>query len=668
MLATPVLAATTIQQDFDAAQVLLDAGKTAEARTAFTALLSRFSPTSQGKAASLVRARLGNALLASGEAEQAEPILFAALAGLKGTTPQDIEERGVALYDLGRARELLGALDSAAEAYREAIASGAFTAASLNDIGARAALARAVIWSNPDESRTLLDALLALPPETFGKSRDQRALLQTLRGRVELNANNPAEAKRWFTMAARTAGGAETQSVSLADVRIRGDLALANFKLGNMGEVQKYIAFSGAGALVSEGLTSAADTPLPACAPASGLASDAVVVVEFAIGVDGRVSGVTPIYASRGSAGAAATARDDGPEVLFPQAVRRWFWRPVDVARLDTFWRQAVRVELRCFTQRSGGDPVQRSINGDLARWAAAAGVNGVFGIAGNDAATLPQIRAELARREAANGAISPQLIAPLNLLANNNAAPTAERTGAAKRATALLVAAGAPAAVVVRSRLDEIDLASGVAGTRDGRALVARDALLPLLAEQEAAGTGETRHAMFTRLRLAEAHDNLRATAASRMLLDRIIAAPESLLPGDDPIRTAALLHLSNQAAAAKDVAAAASALSATGLSAEQCSLIDIRPQAVNASIGSNAFPDEARRWSTGGFARVGYDITADGKPINLRTIVASPPFIFGPSTEKAVARFQYRPVFRPGNTIGCTGTTQSVHYRIAS
>lgn len=56
LMAAPVAAATTIQQDFDAAQALLDAGKAAEARTTFAALLTRFSPTSQGKAASMVRA------------------------------------------------------------------------------------------------------------------------------------------------------------------------------------------------------------------------------------------------------------------------------------------------------------------------------------------------------------------------------------------------------------------------------------------------------------------------------------------------------------------------------------------------------------------------------------------------------------------------------------
>jgi hypothetical protein len=38
----------------------------------------------------------------------------------------------------------------------------------------------------------------------------------------------------------------------------------------------------------------------------------------------------------------------------------------------------------------------------------------------------------------------------------------------------------------------------------------------------------------------------------------------------------------------------------------------------------------------------------------------------VFGPATEKAVAQFKYRPVFRPGNTVGCTGSVRSVSYRV--
>lgn len=91
------------------------------------------------------------------------------------------------------------------------------------------------------------------------------------------------------------------------------------------------------------------------------------------------------------------------------------------------------------------------------------------------------------------------------------------------------------------------------------------------------------------------------------------------------------------------------------------------MRPQAINRSVSESAFPDEARRWGTSGYASIGYDITPDGVPTNVRTVIASPPFIFGPATEKAVARFRFQPVFRPGNTVGCSGSVQTVTFRMA-
>lgn len=666
LAAAPVAAATTLQQDFDAAQAMLDASKFAEARDAFATLNTRFPPTSQGKAASLVRARLGAALLASGDAEAAEPVLTAALAGLKGSSAQDVDERASTMFDLARAQENRGALDSAAESYRGALAAGTLTAGSNPEIVARIGLARTLIWSQPDEARRLLDALLALPPATFGTAPDQVALLQTLRGRVELNAGQHAEARRWFTLAARSAGGSETRRISVADVRIRGDLAIANFKLGRMDEVQKYVALSGAGSLQSEGLTMASHMPLPPCAPLTGLAPDAVAVVEFAIGTDGRVSGATPIYADRGSGVIVAAVRDDGPEVLFPQAVRRWVWKTDDAARLQPFWRQAVRVELRCFTARPDRDPIDDAFDRDYTAWAATKGVRPMPDLPDNDGAALPAIRAELAAREASAGKDSLQLVEPLRWLAANAAAPDPDRHAASLRRLDLLSAAAAPASVVGRARVADIANAAYRAGGSRAGAAVLRDRLTPLLAETEAAGDGETRIAMYIRLRLAEAHDDLKGSQPSHALLDRIIAAPETVVAAGDPLRTATLLRLANQAAAARDAATATSALAATGLSPEQCALVDVRPQPVSAGVGDKSFPDEARRWSTGGYVRAGYDISAEGKTLNIRTIVASPPFIFGPATEKAVARFSYRPVFRPGNTIGCTGTTQSVRYRM--
>jgi predicted negative regulator of RcsB-dependent stress response len=666
LLAAPV-AAATVQQDFDTAQALMDAGKAAEARAAFSALLARLPAGSTGQAATLVRARLGNVMLATGDAEAGEAMLDAAIAGFRGNTPQVNEERAIASFDRGRALEIQGKLDSAAASYRAVLASSVFAENSLDDVRLRIALARTLIWSDPAEARRQIDRLLALPPTSFAKDGDSRALLESLRGRVELNNGQPGEARRWFTQAAKSAGGAETQQVTIADIRVRGDLALANFQLNNLDEVQKFIAYSGAGSLVGEGMNWASRTPLPACSPLTGLAPDAVAVVEFTIEPDGRVSNVVPVFASRGSGARTDGVRDDGPEVLFPQAVRRWFWNPENSKKLNDFWRQAVRVELRCETRGNDNDPVWQSFQKDYARWAAGKGVRAMPELDGNDARVLPEVRAEIARREASDGAQSLQMIPPVRTLALNDAAPIADRTAAFARWQALLTAAGAPAAVRGPARIDELGNLVSSNRNRSNRDSVRwlRDGLKTLLAEQEAAGDGATRAAMYTRLRLAEVLDGMKEPAASRALLDTIVAAPVDVVGEADPMRTAALLRIGNQATAARDLATAARAVDATGLTAEQCALVDVRPQPVNATIGSSAFPDAARRWGSGGFVRVGYDITADGATTNVRTIIASPPFVFGPASEKAVSRFRYQPVFRPGNTIGCSGNAQMIRYQ---
>lgn len=245
-------------------------------------------------------------------------------------------------------------------------------------------------------------------------------------------------------------------------------------------------------------------------------------------------------------------------------------------------------------------------------------------------------------------------------------AAPFADRTAAFARWLALLQAAGAPPAILGPARINQIDFTAYYDPANNARATARarRGGLTALLAEQEAAGDGISRWTMLTRLRLAELLDDQKDTAASRALLDAIVAAPLAVVGEADPIRTAALLRVANQATAAKDLATAARATDATGLSPEQCALVDVRPQPVNATIGDSAFPDAARRWGSSGLVRVGYDITADGATRNVRTIMAMPPFIFGPTSEKAVARFKYQPVFRPGNTVGCSGRGQMIRY----
>jgi hypothetical protein len=392
-----------------------------------------------------------------------------------------------------------------------------------------------------------------------------------------------------------------------------------------------------------------------------------VAVIEFAVGNDGRVSGVTPIYARRGPGMGKPATDDKGPEVLFAEAVRNWYWPADAVQKLDGFWRQAVRVELRCLTQRQADNPVFASLAHDFAAWYNRLGVAPLPDLEGNAAARLPVIRSELKRREEANGPASPQLLLPLNALTNNWAAPAAERVAAANRWESLFLKTDPDPQLRLAMQVWKTTmLASTDENIRSANGQLVRD-LTELLQQADADGLGASRSAITTRLLLANYLAAAGADTKAQALYQTVVAAPEAVLPADDPMRLQALLNIADAAASKGDFAGAEQALGATGLAPEQCALIDVRPRKINGTVSEQSFPALAKVWGNSGYVKTGFDISTDGRPQQIRTVIASPPFIFGPETEKAIARFRYSPVFRPGNTVGCSAHTQSVRFLYA-
>lgn len=659
----PAGSATSIQQDYEAAQAALDARRVAEARQRFSALLKRMPPGATSRSANIVRARLGSALVLDSQPEAALPHLEQAIAFFGASTPADREERAMALHDRARAREMMGQFRTAAEDVRAVQALAVYPKDGPLDVGLRAMLARVLLWSEPAMAGKIVEDLIALPQDSDPLGKAQLAYLLALRGRVELVQGYPEAALGWLQRAGRAAGGTTTQRVSLSDVRIRADLALAHHLAGNTLEKQKAVAYSGAGSLVAAGFNMATYTPLPDCAPVTGLDPQDVAVVEFAIGDDGRVKGATPVYAK--AADGMLSARDEGPASLFTDAIRRWTWNETDVAKLDGFWRQAVRVELRCRTGRQG-DPIDASFDAEFERMASEWGLSPLT-TSSNVALALADARAMLAREELAQGPTARQLVIPLGLISQSPAAPDDERLAALRRRIEILRLHGAPPDLLVRerARLARMEVQQRNIQDRGAWTVAHEAALAPLLAEQEAARP-DSRTTQWLRLELAELAEGRKADDRARTYLDRIVAMPQDKLGKADPIRTAALLRISNMAAAARDATTAATALAATGLTPEQCALVDVKPLPQNQSVSAETFPEEARRWGSQGYARLAFDITADGVPTNIRTIVAAPPFVFGPASEAALARFRYKPVFRPGNTLGCSDSTQNFRFMV--
>lgn len=657
LVASPSIAENSIQQDFESAQAALDGENMPVARRRFEALLKRMPTGSKSRSTAVVKARLASTLIAGGEQEAAIPLLDDSIATFVKPTPEDKAERIAALYDRARATEAIGLFARAAADYQEVISLEAPEKGSAKDVQLRSSLARSLIWTDAPEARKLLDGLLAEPGPVLGASKDSLALIYSLRARVELNHGKPEAALPFLQKAASEAGGTRSLRLNLTDARVRSDLAITYHLMKRFQKQQELVAYSGGGTAESREMANPASMELPSCGPASGLAPEDVAVVEFAVAEDGRAHAVTPIYVRRGD------GRDlngkDGVEAQFVQAARSWTWRPDKLSELKPFWRLMQRVELRCSNSRPTHDMSRASLYSEWKEEVARLGVQPQPSLPENDASALPIIRSEIARRSKTEGH-SKELALMLLALASNDSAMPKERIDAFGRAGSLLQGAGVPQGAIVPIRVDALQLAYRQTSMTSSGLISGLQQMLDV----EARDRPDARSTNYLRLVIArQLQDNRKPDQASA-LLNRIVATPIDLLGRVDPIRTEALLRQSNIAAARNDMSTAAQAFDATGLSPEQCALVDVKPVSTNNMVAQTEFPREAMMWRTDGRTRVEYDIATDGTTANVRILMASPPFVFGDATAKAATRFRYSPVFRPGNELGCQGQVHNFQF----
>lgn len=646
MVAAP--AAASLQADYNSAQAAFDAGQWQDARDRFASLLARL-PAAQVHTAALIAERTGIAESRLGNPTAAIARLRAALPAL--SRAGDDDERITTLTELGLAEENAADLTAAARDYGLAAAEPHFAASPLAN-HARLGLIRVTLFADPARARRDLDALLPTLVPQVKANKIELALLYEMRGSIELNDHKFDAARVWFDKALPLTGGL-SDKVTVPAQQIRGDLAIAAFLGGHAEDARRYFAYTGASDLPLAGLSFGDMMPPPPCAPLTALQPDDVAVIEVVIADSGKISRAATIYASRAG----------GPETLFAAAARDWFWDRDAVRRLPLFWRQALRLEVRCNTSRSDNPIGLGLFRRDIEAWAATARLAPLPDLPDDPVAARPVLAAELARRTAEFGADSPQLF-PV-FFATLRAGDEAQ-AGVPARLAALAEAGKAPRDVVWALRAINVHDRAADARSRErsGREDVA--AWTQLIAAAVAAGDGGLRAIAYLRLLVATDQERLKDDDAAVAGFQAVIATPTATLPAADPIRQVALLRLASIEAERKQLAAASALYRATGLNAEQCALVDVKPLPKQLGVREQDFPHEALRWGFEGIVRVGYDIDTDGKPSGVRTVTAVPPFVFSAGTEKTAAGFRYRPIFREGTEIGCAGQSENVRYRI--
>lgn len=463
-----------------------------------------------------------------------------------------------------------------------------------------------------------------------------------LRGQVLLNRGDTQGALVDFNIALKDFGGL-TVKTDLNDVEVRSNLVLGYLLAKNRERARAFTGMTGEGRAPDNlMLREPADADLPACG--GDTKPDDVVVVEFGIGEDGATLYAKPVYASH-----------PGPMATdFARAVYSWSWDPERIKGIPLFYRAHARVELRCTTASNRPSPIAL-LRADVDSWLEASKVAPIGGTE-SEARRIPRLRTALADHEKHG----PDDLSTVPLLVG-----LAESVGTGFQdardlyARADRVAAAEKAPTSVRTYFAIRAAASPSSKRRDTDAYIAT--LTGLL--KTPAVLADPRSAATLRLIVAQSRSYRDPVGASQYL-EAVVT--EKGLDARDPLRVGALLQLASIRAQQKDLGSARHYYDLTGLDAQQCALVDAEPVRLRGAASEGDYPVEAREWGLSGWAHTEFDIKADGSTEHVRTVMAYPPFIFGPAIERVVARQKYTQSFRPEGGLGCGGKMfhQAFHF----
>jgi hypothetical protein len=635
---------SSTQAAFDAATKAWEEGRCAEAVPAFDRLANGPAAKRNATLAAAIAVRRALCLATMGRFEEAETGIRAGVETLAGQGE-------------GFATEVQGAYRQLAQLAYLRLDYGAGIAAANRSLSyAKGAdripsltlLATLTRFDGDGAAIRAATEALQLTKARTDATKADIAAAQVSAARALLAAGRIDEADALLKSALANNGGLTTRT-SLADVATRYDLAQVALLKKRLDDARLYLAYTGAGRQSDAPFARATSIEVPSCDEVPGMTPDSYAVVELALADDGSVARAEPIYAQGGREVALAFAR----------AVRGWSWTPEAAQAIPAFYRMITRVELRC-TNSAARTGLNLPLAAATAAWLEERGVSSP--IEGErDADLIAGWRAAAAGNDAAALAANLQL-------ADSSLGLAAERTAAAARAVAVATALGAPQVVRTQAALAVVEregeaARAGANGDDWRRTVARRDAALrALLARPEVAA--EPIGAATLRLRIADLprRDRKRQPGDAAALLAAVAEAKD--LPDGHPLKVHALLSQANIAAGGGDLAAAAAAFARTGLSEQQCALIGPTPTVASSGASASLYPTELVRMGFEGWARIEFDIAADGRTAAQRTVIAYPPFLFGDAAKAMLGRTRYVRSYRPEASVACAANQQSFRF----
>lgn len=636
-ISTPA-AAQGVQARFEAATAKLGANDAAGALKDLDALESFLAgqPKPNQFNLAVTRAMRAEALVALGRADDARRAVDAALDGswLERAGLEPIRDSAQLLS----AKLFEGNLDHAAAA-KLYLAVAERTKEPATRATALIGAARTEMFVDAPSAFNHIDAAVKLAESDAAVGKAEMANILGLKGRILINGGRYEEAKTVLVRAVDLRGGL-TARTDMGDASLRADAGIAYLRLNRPDLARKYLAFSGAG--VSEvPLPTPLESPLPPCGGEADIRPDDVAVIEFTVLEDGRVVAPRPIFASRQGEMA----------YVFARAVGDWSWDPEKVREVKLFFRYSPRVELRC-TNKAARPSLMAEFEQATSAWLAAQNATIVNGATADVARQLKQRLDALPA-----GDRSARRLALLIQLQRNAAIPDEDRRAYGADAIALARSLRAPQPVLFLVSVDAASVEVGRKASTRQRAEENVRRLRAMLASSEFADP-RIRATISTMLAgaLAYAKRPDEEIAALRSVVD------DKALPERDPLKVAALVALANAYAARQDFPAAQAAYARTGLTAQQCALLDNGP--VLTDTGHGNFPADALQWGFDGWTSLEYDVAADGKTRNARIVSAFPPQVFAKASENLSRTVRYRVSFRPESDTACTAMERRIRF----
>ena len=630
--AVPPPVAPTLQQRFDEASRLAAANDCMNAIPKFEALEADPSYRAGSLPAAMIAVLKGQCQIKAGRTDEGEMAIQQGLPRLRQSGDRFNVDIASALISLGDAALDRADYTGARRRYEEARAiPDATHPATIN-----LKLARASAFDGGPEPLAYAAEAIRQAEATPGITNDKLAQVHTIHARILLNQGQNEAAYAEMRQVLSLTGGLGLR-VSLPEVVMRSDLALAAKLSGDDQNARKYLAYTGAGRISDSPFEHALNMDVPVCGAESGLRPEDFAVVDFAIGQDGRVINANTVY-TRGSAAVASA---------FAQAVDKWVWDPEAIKGIKPFFLYATRVEVRCTTAGQQVPGLTAPLNARFKDWAAS-----TLGIVFSP----DQDSINAALRAIEPGDPPARQVARNGLLAlTDSMAPLAEGQLLSEALT-LASADGIPAEV--RNFL-RVSLFVRRSAYRSRERIPDPGSFSALVAQPEIAGDPI---ALDTLRLMGSTLSFVRTPGVGKQeLLTAVATDPH--LPDQHPLRQAALLKLADEAAKRRDFATAQANFRATGLTEEQCALLGLRPALQHAG---GTFPDEALRWGFEGWVVVEFDIRGDGRTSGVRPLISYPPFVFNTAATNLTDHARFESSYRPSGGQACNAQRQNVVFRI--